>query len=291
LVQQHKETASYETSHNNNVSELTANMRGHSDSLKKKKVDYVKLESSVMESQFQKKLESYHEERWRFQCAPYDGLDPSTYASNKEAEQIRYRETELEMRFKKIYDETVAQMIEQSQQDQETAAEKKRKFDDEKRNLEAETKEMRSKRVQLLNDIGKGDGEITKANKEVQTVEAQIKEEELRIPHLEKVQADLLEKLKAVEVEMKTLAAKAELRENNWTKLRAILKEKQEQAASSKIEEDDKINELKESLQEKKRRLEEANIGLFPEISKYRGLVDVAEVKLTPQAKRKRTTM
>jgi chromosome segregation ATPase len=267
-------------------------MRTGSDNLKKKAVACVRLESSTREIIAQQRIESYHEKRWAEKCAHFEGLDPSTYASNKEAEQVRSREAELETRFKKIYDDTVTQMTEQSEYDQNSAAEKKRQYDVEKQNLEVQTKELRTKRVQLVNDNSALDGELDATNKEIQKLEELARDLEHQIPILEQSKGEALEKLKAAEVEMKNLASKAEQRDKYLANLRAVLKEKQDQASKGKFEEDNTLNELKERLNDKRRRIEEANIGLFPEISKYRGLVDVVEVKLTPQTKKlKRTTM
>jgi len=291
LESQLKEITSYGAAHQNNVDELTRAMRGLSDALKKKMVELVRLESIIRELQSQKRIEALLEQKWADKCGPYEGHDPYTYATNKEADQIRSREAELEIRFKKIYDDTVDQMIEQSEKDNNSAAEKKRQNDVEKQSLEAQTKELKGKRVLLVNELNTLDNNLIKANKELQALENQIHDLEIQIPILEQALADALQKLQASEAEMKTLAAKAEKRDKHCAGLRALLKEKQEQATKSKIEEDKTLNDLKLRLQDKRQRLEEANIGLFPEISKYRGLVDVAEVKLTPNKKQKRTTM
>ena len=60
--------------HETYISELTATMRGQSDSLKKKMVECVRLGSSIRKLQDQKRIETYHEKRWAERCAPYEGL-------------------------------------------------------------------------------------------------------------------------------------------------------------------------------------------------------------------------
>jgi len=267
-------------------------MQAASDSLKQKMVTGARLENDIRETHHVYGIEQYHEKRRTAKCESYGDLDPATYTSRKEARSIKAREKELETRFHQIYDDTVAQMIEQHQKNKQSFIAKQKQSADEKLAIEAQMKDLKAKRVILVNDIQRMEQELGKLQKEVHLNASKSQDAELEIPAIEKAMNELNEKIGILNAELKTLSQKADERERNCASLNAAIREKQNAAIIAKQEEEEQVADLKARLKSKLQQIEEATIGLYPEISKYRGLVDVVEVKLTPQMKRqKRTTL
>jgi len=181
-------------------------------------------------------------------------------------------------------------MRDQYQKNQDVVREHRRISAVEKLAIEAEMKEWKTKRVHVLNETNILEVELTKTVKEIQAMEEQLRLVNQDIPTLEQSKFEVNDKKALLESELKKMSGVAELREKNCAALRVSIKQKQDQAAKAKQEEEMKLAEIKLKLQNVRSQLEEANIGLFPEISKYRGLVDVVEVKLTPQSRKKRRT-
>lgn len=267
---------------------LVLELRDAVDGLKAKKKEMIQLEDSISEKQHQLKIQATMEKQWTEKCAIYEGHDAPDFTANKEALLIKEGETELEARFAKIYNDSVAHMTEQAKAAQELEQEKQRQSAAERQQLEAEIKELKKKSKGVQKEIVKLQNETTQISKDMQADQAQLDEISKEVPVFEQDKEEQKKIELALKEELKGLADVSDQRLKEIEELKQQLKEKLEQSVKAKEAEDMEINTLRAKLTFMRNQLDDSNIGLLPEISKYRGLVDVVEVKLTPEPRKKR---
>jgi len=289
VVEIKKEDAQAESMHE----ALTKEMYGAIDALKATKVEVVNLMDILHDKQYQLKCHEAMGKKWAERCVPYDGQDSAAYSASKEAQLIKDGEMELEARFTKIYEDTIGQMADQYRKTQEMEDEKQRQNIVENQKMQADMKELRKKSKNVEKELVRLQKELAQISQEIQVDQEQLERALKELPNAEHDKEEQKNKEVALKDELRGLADISAMRAGQTDALRKQLKEKSEQYNKSREKDEAEIAQMRASVQLLRNRLDDSNIGLFPEISKYRGLVDVVEVKLTPEknSKRRRTIL